>query len=422
MPSQADMLAAKQAAAEQARFDQLRNNRRYMRETVRKIAVAPQSSGGALVQNFAQGATLNYTLPSAPNAFTEGIRVRCVLTVTPATGAGATYALNAGAPLNLIDNITVLYNGVQHKIRPYILKAFSQMSNYLGYPMPFVPIAGQNVAGNASYRNSGTPLTVNAANAWTFEIYLPFNALHVQDARGLLPTMGGETTAQVSITCAPQVMGPDPVMNTIAATGGAGNAVAVTGQVYVYSVYRDGDTLAGPGKLGLDLRGLGTTQFQQGNQLNILGANNVYRGRINIMEEIHWLVATVIDGNQSNKFCANSNISVLELSKDGIGANTFWRYGNGTNISVQEYLALEVPFLIGQDIDEGLIPFVMGPIWAEENAGNREGTQYLNTSLTGWTDANIGIQLNSVGAVAGISPRVEFHVLYVNQAGLIGLG
>lgn len=397
---------------------QMEMNRYYMRNTVRKRAVAVQSSGGAYTQNWSAGAALNFTIPSAQNAFLEGFFVRHQLTVTPATGTAAAYALNAAAPLSLYDNITVNYNGVQHRFRPYILKTWQQMQKYLGYPVPYSPVAGQTIATRTAYRNSGNPLTVGSGNNWTHEFYVPMNMLHPQDARGLLPIMGGETTAQVILTCAPQVLGADPVLNTIAITTGTGHAVTVTGTVQVIAVYRDGTNYLSPTLLGVDLSGLGTVQFQQDIALTGITAGNVYRQKLSIMDELRWVFLTLIDGNQSNKFATDGNIQVLEFAKDSTGANAFWRVGTGTNMSIQEFY-LDQFMGIGQDTDEGIVPLVAGPITNEADVANLEGTSYLNSTVTGWTDARYGVQFGSVGGVAGITPRVEVHSIFVNSRGLV---
>lgn len=413
-------LSPQQQAAARSQYAayQMQVNRSYMRNTVSKKAVAPQSSGGSFTQNFAAGAQLAFTVPSANNGFMDGFYVRLNLSVTPATGTSAAYALNAGAPLTLIDNIVLNYNGVQHRFRPYIIKTLSQLSKYVGYGVPYTPVAGQTVASRTAYRNSGQPLSVGSANTWTFEFFVPLNLLHPHDARGLLPIMAGETQAQVIVTCAPQVLGVDPILNTIAATTGSGHAVTVTGTIQVIASYRDGLSLLSPQRLGLDLSGLGTVQFQQDIPLTGITAGNVFRQKLTIMDDLRWVLLTLVDGNQSNKFSSDGNLQVIEFAQDSTGASAFWKYGTGTNMSVQEFF-IDQFRAIGQDTDEGIIPLVTGPITQEADPANLEGTAYLNTSMSGWTDARYGVQFGSVGSVAGITPRVEVHSIFLNSRGLI---
>ena len=72
---------------------------------------------------------------------------------------------------------------------------------------------------------------------------------------------------------------------------------------------------------------------------------------------------------------------------------------------------------IEQDIDEGIIPWVSTPSYMAATPG--DGTQFLDTSLSGWTDYHYGLQMNTVGGIVGINPRVETHVIMINSAGLV---
>ncbi len=416
--------ANQQSAAAQAyQAYQVSMNRSYMKNTLRKLAVCPQSSGGALSQSYSVGQVLNFTVPSANNAFTEGIIVRMVLSVTLATGTSAAYAANAAWPLNLIDNILVTYNGTQHRFRPYILKYLSQLMGYLNSPVPYQVIAGQSVSNTQNYLDTAINFgTTGSAQNLYIEFYVPFNALHPQDARGLLPTMGGETVPQIAIQCASQLLGVDPILNPVAETGGSGGAVTVTGTVAVYGVYRDGTSYMGPISQALDLSGMGTCQYTIDIPLNNLLSGTVYRQKVSILDKLYYVLSTIVDGNQSNKFAANSNLQVLEADKDSVGSSTFWKYGIGTNLSVNEYFAqFRAPFgsmPIGQDLDEGIIPWVAAPAYMEPDVANLGGTMYLDTSLSGWTDFHYGVQVSSVGGVSGINPRVETHIILINSQGL----
>lgn len=413
---------AQQLAAYRAYQSQM--NRSYMRNTVRKMAVAPQSSGGALNQIYSPGATLPFTIPSAQNAFCEGFIVRLNLSATLAAGTGATYAATAAGALGLIDNIIVQYNGTQARFRPYILRQLALMQGRYETTYPNAVLIGQHNGSLDSYLASSFPTAAGTAPV-VLEFYVPFNMLHPQDARGLLPIMGGETSAQVLITCAPQSLGPDPILNAWSVTAGTGAAVtfANTSTVSVYAVYRDGTSYLSPTLLGLDLSGLGTVQTQIDVPLTGLTAGNVYRQKVSIMDQLQYVILTVVDGQQSNKFATNANITTLEADKDSVGANVFWRFGTGTNLSVQEFFAQVRGFLPGQgydqDLDEGIVPLVTAPSYMESEAGTLSGTHYLNTSTTGWTDFHYGVALSALGSVAGVTPRVECHVVYINSAGLI---
>lgn len=398
------------------RTAQARLNRIYMINTIRQRAVAPQASGGALTQTYSPGTVLTFGVPSAQNAFCEGVWIRAVLTVTLAAGTAAVYAKNAAAPLSVFDNIQVLYNGVQHNFRPYILSHLNRMSGRLRSAIPYTVLAGQTVTTNDSYRNTGQPVTAGAGNSWTFEFFVPFNLMGPNDARGLLPTMSGETQLQVAVTCAPSanVMGNDPILNVLSVTSGSGHTIAVTGTVACYAQYRDGQSLDRNALLGLDISGLATTQLVRDTVLTGLTNATTYRQKVNIVGRMPWYLLTVIDGNQSNKFSANSNIAVIELNKDSAGQNSFIKYGTGTNMSPYEFW-LDLYMKFGQDIDEGILPIMTGPISGVNDIDDYSGTQALVVGKGGWNDFVYGVQLTSVSGLAGITPRVETHAVLLNK-------
>lgn len=398
-------------------------NRSYMKNTIRKMAVCPQSSGGALSQNYSAGAQLPFTIPSAQNAFCEGILIRATLNVTFATGTSAVYAATAGAPYTLFDNIQLNYNGVQLRLRPYILREFYRMAGMMQRNWFDAPYVGTSISTLSSYLASSVPVS-GSSQAVTFEFYIPFNALHPQDVKGLLPIMGGETQAQVNITCASNALGNDPVLNTWYAVSGSGHAITFnTSTVAVYAVYRDGTSYISPDLRAIDLTGLGTVQYQIDVPLTGLTGSVTYRQKVAIIAQHYYVILTLIDGQQANKFSTLSNLNVIEADKDSVGANVFWRYGTGTNLSVNEYFAqIRNSFGggQGQDLSEGILPMVMAPTYMESDYSNLSGTMILDTSVSGWTDYHYGIQFNSLAStLSGVTPRVECHCIYVNPAGLV---
>lgn len=413
----------KAAAMAQYQAYQASLNRDYMRNTLRKKAVSPQSSGGALTQVYSPGAMLPFTIPSAQNAFCEGFIIRCNLSVTLASGASAVYAENAAGVNALIDNIIVQYNGTQSRFNPYIVNHLQRISGYLQPTWPNGVIAGAHNTVTDTYLNqNASPLTVTAGSAQTvaWEVFIPFNWLHPQDVRGLLPIMGGETTAQILVTCAPQAVGPDPVLNAWSAVSGTGHGAtfANTSTVQIIAVYRDGTSYRGPQLQGIDLSGIGTTQLMLDVPLTGMSAGSIFRQKIAIMAPLYYVLLTVIDGQQSTSFATEANMAVLELDKDAVGANKFWQVGTGTNLSVQEYFN-EIRYMIGQDLPQGIVPLVYAPVYMEPDASNLGGTNYLDTTINGWTDVHYGLQLSALGSVSNVTPRVISHVVMVNPAGLV---
>lgn len=416
-----NQLSPDQQVSARAAWDssRIQMNREYMKRTLRHLAIAPQASGGAVTQPWANGQMLSFLVQSANNAFLEGLRIRMALTVTPAVGTAATYQLNAGAPLNVIDSIQIQYNGTQLNLRPFIRNELKLLSGYAITGEPTAPLGG-NLGVDSYidvYETTTFPITAGAGNVWNYEFRLPLNALHPQDARGMLPIMAPGTDVLVNIMLAGAPMGPDPILSPVSTTGGTGAAVTITGTVQVLSEYRDGKTLQGPILQGLDILDMGTVQYVRDNNLNNLVAGIVMRQKIAQVNHLFYVISVLVDGQQSNKFSSISNIQVMELDMDAVGTNVFWKYGTGTNIDVREFW-VDLQADIGQDIPEGIIPWVRAPIMNTADASNLDGTAFLNTTPSGWTDVHYGLQVGAVGAVAGINPRVETFIVMVNVAGL----
>jgi len=190
-------MSQNQMTAQQLAQVQRQQNHAFMALTVNKEALAMQSNGGALKQTFAAGQPLTYTIPTANNAYLTGFWVQCLLTVNCATGSSATYALNAGAPLTVLDSIQVQYGGQQHNFRPYIWKYMSQMRGQNGEPQPRSVVAGQVDSYLQGYYN-GAPFNVAPGNnTWNFSFYVPMNMINPQDVKGILPIQQGDTSCQI---------------------------------------------------------------------------------------------------------------------------------------------------------------------------------------------------------------------------------
>ncbi len=409
-----------QVAAQMANM-QKEQNRRFMALSINKEALCLQANGGALSQSYAAGQPLTYNVPSANNAFLTGFWVQCSLTVTPATAGGAVYALNAGAPLNLIDSIQVQYGGTQHNFRPYIWKYISQLMGRMNQIQPRAVIAGQQDNYLAGYYSSGTfPIVSNVGNTWTFKIYVPMNMLHPQDVRGILPIQAGETGCQIIVNCAGSAYGPDPILNAIYSSGGSSPSVTVTGTITVLAEYKDGQTYTQLAALQPNLSGIQTVQLLRDTPLNNLGQGQIYRNKVSFLKKIAWILVTVVDGNQSNKFSLTSNFQVIQASADSTGNRPFWTVGQNTNLDVREFyndLSGKFGGLLQQDIDEGILPMVCAPIFQQADASLLEGHAYLDcTTESGWTDFHYGVQMQTVTTTtAGLAPRMEAHVMLLND-------
>jgi hypothetical protein len=413
---------ADQAAAQRAQLANFKRsaNAQYLQQCIRKIAVCPPVAGG-VTQPYGVSSSLLYNFPTAAGAFASELVITLNLTVTPATGTAATYALNAAAPWSLIQEIQILYNGMQARIRPYILRVFDQMRGYAR----MAPIGSQTGGGNLNSiaaiqtaLNSGTPFTVGSGNVWNLVFRVPLNALHQMAGEGMLPIQGSGTKPQVNIITATALLGTDPLLNLAAATGGSGNAVTAVGTVKCEIAYYDGTNMGGPNPLSFFLDGLGTVQWIFETPLTPLSAGTMQRQRIAALLQHYYVISIVIDAQQSTAFSTVGNFVNLELDQDSVGQNRFFAYGQSNNVSIYDFFE-NIRRTLGQDLDNGVIPWVAAEVLNTEDADNRMGTQILNMTAGGWTDVHHAYQLTAVGGVGTITPRVETYLISLNPAGLV---
>lgn len=402
-------------------------NRKYMKNTIRRKAVCPPSSGQGFNQAFALGANLSFNAPTATNGFLDGFYVYLTLHVDIAAGTSATYAATASRELALIKEIDILYNGTLCKFSPYILKPLRQLMGNLQPGWPNSILAGASNTNLTSYMTQGAlPVTPGSTNNTVIiEYYVPLNMLHPQDVRGLLPIDGNSTTAQITLQCASALMGNDAVQNCWYQASGSGGAVSLTaGQpqtVQLIATFRDGATMSKNSSLPMTLAGQGTVQLMQDVNLTGITAGQMYSQKIVTLQQHYYMIHTIIDGQQANQYALNSNITYMHLATDSTSDHTFWRYGQGTNLDVREYFN-EIRFMLGQDLAEGIWPTVYAPVYNEADESNLNGTHILNCDPNrgGYSDIHYALILNSLaGTLAGVTPRVETHLVYVNPAGLV---
>lgn len=398
-----------QAAQQSANWD-------YLRRSIQKYAVCPPAAGAGISQTYVAGQTLIYDVPTANGGYLDELLFECALTVNPATGTAAAYALNAGSPWTLFDRVIVEYGGRQIELRPYLLKVLAQLAGY-ERAFPEQVNSGQSVSFVSNTVWGTFAITVNTNNPWNFWFRIPLRMLPRRPA-GMLPIMADSTRAQVKVVCASSALGPDPILNTVATTGGTGAAVTVGGTVKVVGMYRDGTNLTSPQPLTLALANEPTVQYLIDRQLNPLTAGSVLRQRIDAKGHHLYVISLIVDGNQSTKFAADSNIAGIELDQDFAGQNAFYRFGvQGSNVNFIEFRE-RFRTTYGQDVDEGVIPWVPGPAMYGLNPDNQEGGSYLNTLPGGWTDVSYGVQVTSVSS-ATFTPRIETYIVTVNPQGLV---
>lgn len=416
-------LPADQQAQLQAQVATLQRqyNRDYMARSIVQQAVCPPQSGSGTTQAYSAGADLIFNFPTAGGAFVRALVIKMALSVNPAVGTGAAYALNAGGALALIDRIRVGFNGTQHNFRPLILPFLEKMRGYLRNSTQTI-LAGSSTTDVQNLLFSGVPAVGAAvptgAHTWDVVFRLPLN-MHDMDPKGLLPSMGAGTQGIVEIVCAPNALGPDPILNAISTTAGTGAAVTVTGTVEVDVEYSDGSNMQGQNPLTLDLRGLPTVQILEDEVLSPLTAGTVNNHKIATLLQHAVVLSILVDGQQSTSFATLGNIQALTLAKDAVLANRFFGFGSqfGNLAVVNFYERLRRRY--GQDLgDDGVIPWVDAMTTNTVDPSNREGVALLNMTANGWTDVHHGYQVAAVNGVAGVTARVVTHVISINPAGL----
>lgn len=396
------------------------NNWAFMRTALKQYAVCPPSSGAGTNQSYSSGSTLIFDVPTSNGGYLESLLFQFNLTVTNAAGTGATYALTAGAPYSLVDHIVIQYGNTTHTFRPIVLKHLAQLQGY-EKAQPEQVNSGQTVSfvGSTVW---GSPFGVaSGANTWKFWFRVPMHLIPRSPA-GMLPIMGDSTRCQVSVVCASAPLGNDPLLNAVATTAGTGAAVTVSGTVAVEAISQNGVNLVSTRNMGLDLQGLPTIQWTTESQYTPLTSGSMLHKKLDSKLQHLYVISYIIDGQAFGKFAGDANISGIELTMDSTAQNKFYSFGvNGNNVGFTEYREL-LRNTLGQDIDEGVIPYVGGPAFGGVDPDGLEGTSYLNCipGAGGWPDANLGFQVGTVASpLSGITPRVETFCISVNPQGLV---
>jgi hypothetical protein len=417
----AQQRGAAQMSVQQAMQQALvRSNRNFMRKSVEKIAACQLASGSGTSATFSPGTTLTFNMPTIGSAYVKALLITYNISITPATGTAAAYAANAAAPFNIFSELDVNYNGAQIKTHPYVLKLLDQLRGF-GRGAQNAVIGGNNNATIAAQIVGTTPLVVGSANVWQGKLLLPLNALGEDTVPGLLPIMGVGNQAQLKLTCVSSFLGFDPLINPVATTGGTGAAITVnSGTVTVDAIYLDGSNMDSNVGLTLSLAGEPTLQYFWDTPLNPLNQGLLQRQHISTLLEHWYTISIVIDGVQSSKFAAVTNLTQFEMSPDSVGQQKFVSYNVANNVVVYDYYD-RIRRMTGQDLDEGVIIWVAAPTRGVIDPDNRAGNQVLNMRDGGYPATTHGYQVTAVSST-NFTPRVETFLLSMNYAGLKVLG
>lgn len=398
------------------------SNRRFMRNSLEKVAYCPVTGGSGTTASFSAGTTLYFDFPTVPG-FAKSLLITYNLTVTPASGAAATYALNPAAPWSMFSELQVLYNGPQIRTHPYFLKVLDQLQGYQRGAQNKV-ISGNNdadIAGNIVGTNG---LTVGSGNSWKGKMLLRLNALGEDTVPGILPCSGVGNKPQLKLTCTSNFLGLDPLLNPVAPVAGTGHAVTVTGNINVDMVYLDGTNLDSPAPLALNWQNEPTLQYYWDTPLTPFSANTIQRQTISTKLKHWYVVSVIIDAQQASSFATNANITGFQFGPDQVGQQTFQNWNISNNVSIYDYFDRMVRRPFGQDLDEGVIVWIAAPGRGVINSDNRNGTQALNMYPGGFPAATHAYQVAAVsgqGTVdgsTGPTARVETFLISENSAGL----
>lgn len=413
--------AAQAAVAQEQQKALVRANRNFMRKALERVAACPLASGAGFQATYVPGQTLIFNFPTVGSAYAKGLLITYNLSITPATGTGAAYAANAGAPWNIFSEIDVNYNGAQIKTHPIVLKYMDMLKGFSRGQMNDV-VAGNKVTSIETQIVGTTPLTVGSANTWQGKMYIPLNALGEDTVPGILPMMGVGNQAQIKLTCPSSFLGADPLLFPVATTAGTGAAIAVanTSLVNIDVVYLDGSNMDSNVGLALSLGGEPTLQYFWDTPLSPLPQGLLQRQHISTLLEHWYVISIVIDGLQSTKFASVTNLAQFELSPDSVGQNKFMSYNVANNISVYDYYD-RFRRMTGQDLDEGVLVWVAAPTRGVIDSDNRTGMQVLNMRDGGFPATTHGYLVNSVSS-ANFTPRVETFLISMNYDGLKVLG
>lgn len=403
-------------------------NRRYVSESYRKLA--PALTNGQPTQAYANGQPLTFNITQMNNAYCRGIIVRTTLAYTLAAGTSAVYGRTAAGSLGIYDTIEVKYNRSQIKFRPLWLRQLALAGAIEWNSIPSIGGSGNggqqdDTAYVDAYLSPTMPVVVGA-NTYVQDIFIPFALLSPFEDRGLLPAMPGETGIQVVLNCSASLFGTDPVYNSIYLVSGSGGAIsAVSGTCKVVGIYQDGEVFNQTQALSYDMSILkGTIQVQQDSPLTALvtGTAQHNSAGLTIIGQHHYVGLLVVDFNQSNNFALSTNINYLEIAKDGVGANTFQRWGQGTNLDMQDWYWAARMRHRNNDLDQGVFFLIEGPLTGQSSWGDggaNDGTQFLDNSTSGWPAWHYGVGLGTInGLGAPNASRIEPLCVYVNPVGL----
>jgi hypothetical protein len=398
-------------------------NHMFMQQSQEQLAFCAVMGGSGQFATFVQNQTLFFDLPTLGSAYIKAFEITYSIVFTVDSSGTASYAINAAFPWNIFSQIKLAYGNTQINTHPFFLKELDILSGYQTGPQQLV-LAGHNDQTIAAQLGSLNPALVPGVQyTITGKFLLRLNPIGEDTVPGILPANTVGNAPQLQLTCA-TLMGADPLLNPIAGTNGNGTAhitLSNTSQISVEAVYLDGSSMSTNAPYAMNLDVEPTCQYYWEPPLTPFNQGSSWqRKQITTLLEHWYVVALIIDGQQSNTFLSSwNNLSAFAIGPDAGGQNFFYGFNSGNNIPIWDYFDRNNRLIHGQDLDLGVLAWVDAPSRGITNPRSRHGRQVLNMEPNGgFVSTNHYYQVGAVSSANGITPRVETFLVSMNKAGL----
>ena len=357
---------------------------------LQKAMLAP---GGT---TYTAGQQLTFTVPVMPG-WASKIRLFFNLTVTATLGGGSA-AVNAGAPWSLLSNVSLDFNGQNHRSTSgYWIKVLQQI------------IRGR-LDTDATKSDSISSIVENSivpgaalsagANSWIGYMDIPLQ-LDPNDTAGLVPLGDSATPLTIRVTPTPQFVGSDPFNNPVSVASGA--TVAVAGTITAVCYYRYAQSVHSPqikpaapyiGSFAKMLET--TTNISQTNSPVITELRQPYP-HLRVMQ-------AVVVPNSPTVFCDITQISSLKFDLDPmITMKDFSSAGGGVAGKL-----IDQRELYHGDLDPGVFvwDFIAGSNPEQPNGLNTPNVAQYNASQTEYVYA---------GGLAANNNRIQTVAMFLES-------
>ena len=367
-----------------------RDNNAFLIHSITRHAPMNTPDGTA----FSEGKKLRFTAPIVPG-WAKFVRVFYDMTVAVVLGAGAASAA-AAAPYNIIQNLRVLFGGVEHRNHhPYFLRALKQTEEHDG---GFWSYGGPATQPYASTIVTSNP-TADGNNTWKGFFDIPLQ-LSPSSVLGLLPMGASASPLTLELDCASSVDGTDALLNPVYVSGGA--TATATGAITAVVYYAYGQSPNDP-RVSVPTPVVGSFAKITQQETPITVTTGVTYADLREPYP-HLKVFQVAVVPSQAAFCTFANIAgakfdldsgtpYMNYNSDGAGINSLWydqrdRYG--------------------QDLDPGVVvwDFISG-----SDPKHPDGLNSVNIEL--YNAARAGIYYN--GALAANSNRIVTASMFVER-------